>query len=147
MHLLLHSFLSDWFKVSLYLVSINTFEYQGLVAYHKELPSSSFQISCVGPGKAVIVPTCDIPLAPVPFQINWKHILTCPWLTKGSPWLHLGADVFVDDDRWSSPPESSTALETEFGWALCGNAGATSSLVNACVTTFYSTVMSMVLRD
>ena len=43
---------------------------------------SSFQISPFGPNKrrvgvtAVVVlkVTCDLPLAPVPFQLNWKHI-------------------------------------------------------------------------
>ena len=48
----------------------------------------------------------------------------------------LGVDVFIDvlcHGRRSGPLESPTALETEFGWVLCGSAG---------VTTFHSTVTS-----
>jgi hypothetical protein len=58
----------------------------------------------------------------------------------------LGVDVFLNvlrHGRRSGPPESPTALETEFGWVLCGSAGpASSSSAHACVTTFHSTVTS-----
>ena len=120
---------------------------------------SSFQISAVGPNKrrlgitAVVVPkvTCDLPLAPVPFQLNWKHltdlILADPGFGQpGRIDMLLGVDVFLDvlrHGRRSGPPESPTALETEFGWVLCGGAGpASSSSAHACVTTFHSTVNS-----
>ena len=100
---------------------------------------SSFQISPVGPNKrkigvsAVIVPkvTCDLPLAPVPFQLTWKHIsdlsLADPGFGQpGRIDILLGVDVFVDvlrHGRRSGPPGSPTALETEFGWVLCGGSG------------------------
>jgi hypothetical protein len=120
---------------------------------------SSFQISPVGPNKrkigiaAVVVPkvTCDLPLAPVPFQLNWKHLADLPLADPGfgQPGridMLLGVDVFVDvlrHGRRSGPPDSPTALETEFGWVLCGSTGpASSSSVHACVTTFHSTVTS-----
>ena len=52
---------------------------------------SSFQISPVGPNKreigsaAVVIPkvTCDLPLAPVPFQLNWKHLADLPLADPG----------------------------------------------------------------
>ena len=122
---------------------------------------SSFQISPVGPNKrkigvaAVIVPkvTCDLPLAPVPFQLDWKHISDLPLADPGfgQPGridILLGIDVFVDvlsHGRRIGPPESPTALETEFGWVLCGCVGVDVSSdppVNVCVTSLHSFVMS-----
>ena len=120
---------------------------------------SSFQVSPVGPNKrkigvtAVVVPkvTCDLPLAPVPYQFNWKHISDLPLADPGfgQPGridILLGVDVFVDalhHGRRSGPPESPTALETEFGWVLCGGAGPSlDSPVNVCVTCLHSFVTS-----
>ena len=115
--------------------------------------SSSFQISPVGPNKgkirvtAVVVPkvTCDLPLAPVPFQLNWAdlHLADPGFGQPGRINMLLGVDIFVDvlrHGRQSGPPNS---LETEFGWVLCGSAGPTSSSsAHACVTTFHSTITS-----
>ena len=109
-------------------------------------PYPSFQISAVGSNKrkigitAVVVPkvTCDLPLAPVPFQLNWKHLadLDPGFGQPGRIDMLLGVNLFLDvlcHGRRSGPLESPTALETEFGWVLCGSAG---------VTTFHSTVTS-----
>ena len=57
---------------------------------------SSFQISPVGPNKrkigvsALIVPkvTCDLPLAPVPFQLTWKHISDLSFSRVRTTWPH-----------------------------------------------------------
>ena len=120
---------------------------------------SSFQVSPVGPNKrkigvtAVVVPkvTCDLPLAPVPYQLNWKHISDLPLADPGfgQPGridILLGVDVFIDvlhHGRRSGPPESPTALETEFGWVLCcGAAPSLDSPVNVCVTSLHSFVTS-----
>ena len=120
---------------------------------------SSFEISAVGPNKrkmgisAVIVPkvTCDLPLAPVPFKSNWKHISDLPLADPGfgQPGridLLLGVDVFIDvlrHGRRSGPPNSPSALETEFGWVLCGGSGISSDpAANTCVTSLHSFVTS-----
>ena len=52
---------------------------------------SSFQISPLGSNKriiditAVVVPkvTCDLPLAPIPFQLDWHHIANLPLADPG----------------------------------------------------------------
>ena len=120
---------------------------------------SNFQISPVGSSKrimnitAVVVPkvTCDLPLTPVPFQLDWKHLSDLPLADPGfgQPGridLLLGVDVFIDvlrHGRRSGPPDAPTALETEFGWVLCGSSGPISSLsTHTCVTTFHSSVAS-----
>ena len=102
---------------------------------------------------AVVVPkvTCDLPLAPVPFQLDWKHLSDLPLADPGfgQPGridLLLGVYVFIDvlcHGRRSGPPDAPTALETEFGWVLCGSSGPISSLsTHTCVTTFHSSVAS-----
>jgi hypothetical protein len=95
---------------------------------------SSFQISPVGANKgkievtAVVVPkvTCNLPLAPMSFRLSWKHISDLPLADPdfGRPSrvdMLLGVDVFIDvlrHGRQSGPPNSPTALETEFVGAL-----------------------------
>ena len=72
---------------------------------------SNFQISPVGPDKrkigvtAVVVPrvTCDLPLTPVPFQMNWKHLTrvrravvlrALQWLVTHNQYYHsLGVTI------------------------------------------------------
>ena len=80
-------------------------------------------------------------MTPVPFQLDWKHISDLPLADPGfrQPGridLLLGVDVFIDvlrHGRRSGPPESPTALETEFGWVLCGGVGVSSDPpVNVC---------------
>ena len=125
-----HLYPSSWSKVFLYLVSINTYEYLALVACHKGPLSSQFPTSKFHPldpigVTAVVVPrvTCGLPLTPVPFQLNWKHLADLPLADPGFGQpsridMLLGVDVFVDvlcHGRRSGPPDSPTALETEFG--------------------------------
>ena len=108
-------------------------------------PYPSFQISAVGSNKrkigitAVVVPkvTCDLPLAPVPFQLNWKHLadLDPGFGQPGRIDMLLGVNLFLDvlcHGRRSGPLESPTALETEIG-LLHGSAGpASCSSAHAC---------------
>ena len=120
---------------------------------------SNFQISPVGPNErrigisAVIVPkvTCDLPLTPVPFDLSWKHISDLPLADPGfgQPGridILLGVDVFVDvlrHGRRSSPPGSPAALETDFGWVLCGGSTSSSdSVTHVSVTSLHSFVTS-----
>ena len=119
---------------------------------------SSFEISPVGRykkriGITAVVPrvTCDLPLTPVPFDLSWNHISDLPLADPGfgQPGridLLLGVDVFVDallNGRRNGPPGSPTALETVFGWVLCGGTGPLGhSLSNVGVTSFHTFVMS-----
>ena len=80
---------------------------------------------------AVVVPrvTCDLPLHPVPFDLEWKHLTDIPLADPdfGRPGridILLGVDVFVEvlrQGRRIGPPGSPSAFETEFGWVLAGN--------------------------
>ena len=140
------SFVSKRLVQSLSLPRFNQkFECLALVVCHKgplsQLPNLSRRIQQKEDrDPAVVVPkvTCDLPLAPVPFQLNWKHLadLDPGFGQPGRIDMLLGVNLFLDvlcHGRRSGPLESPTALETEFGWVLCGSAG---------VTTFYSTVTS-----
>ena len=102
---------------------------------------------------AVFVPkvTCDLPLAPVPFQLDWKRLSDLPLADPGFGQhgcidVLLGVDVFIDvlcQGRRSGPPDVPTPLKTEFGWVLCGSSGPiSSSLAHTGVTTFHSSVTS-----
>ena len=100
----------------------------------------------------VLKVTCDLPLCPIPFDLQWKHISDLPLADPGfgQPGridILLGVDVFVDilrHGRRTGPPGSPTAFETEFGWVLCGSAGsATSSAqANLHITTFHTSIAS-----
>ena len=120
---------------------------------------SNFQISPVGSAKrrielsAVVVPkvTCDLPLAPVPFDLSWTHISDLPLADPGFGLpgridILLGVDVFVDvlrHGRRSGPPGSPAALETDFGWVLCGGSTPSSdSATHVSVTSLHSFVTS-----
>ena len=140
-----HSYPSDWFKVFLCLASIKMFECLALVVCHKgplsQLPNLSRRIQQKEDrDPAVVVPkvTCDLPLAPVPFQMNWKHLadLDPGFGQPGHIDMLLGVNLFLDvlcHGRRSGPLESPTALETEFGWVLHGSAGpASCSSAHAC---------------
>ena len=96
--------------------------------------------------------TCDLPLCPVPFDLQWKHVSALPLADPGFGLpgridILLGVDVFVDVLRHgqrTGPPGSPTALETEFGWVLCGSAGSTNSSTqaNLHITAFHTPVAS-----
>ena len=74
---------------------------------------------------AIVVPhvTCDLPLHPVPFDLEWKHLADIPLADPdfGHPGridLLLGVDIFVEvlrQGRRIVPPGSPSAFETEFG--------------------------------
>ena len=87
---------------------------------------------------AVIVPrvTCDLPLHPVPFDLEWKHLLNLSLADPdfGKPGridLLLGVDVFVEvlcQGRRTGPPGSPTAFETDFGWVVAGQTTPSSAI-------------------
>ena len=92
--------------------------------------------------------TCDLPMYPVPFESSWTHIVDLPLAEPafGQPGridILLGVDVFVDilsHGRRVGPPGSPVALETEFGWVLCGSTDSSMSTdhVNVHVTILHS---------
>ena len=79
---------------------------------------------------AVVLPkvTCDLPVTPVQFDLSWTHLSGLPLAdpTFGEPQridLLLGVDVFVDvlrHGRRTGPAGAPVAIETEFGWVVCG---------------------------
>lgn len=99
---------------------------------------------------AIVVPkvTCNLPIYPVPFESSWSHIsdLTLADPAFGQPGridVLLGVDVFVDvllHGRRNGIPGSPVALETEFGWVLCGSNDQSTSTdhVNLHVTIFHA---------
>jgi hypothetical protein len=121
---------------------------------------TNFQISPVRHGRKRIVVTavvvlkvtCDLPLCPVSFDLQWKHISDLPLADPGFTQpgridLLLGADIFVDvlrHGRRTGPPGTPTAFETEFGWVICGSTGSTTSSTqaNLHITTFHTSVAS-----
>ena len=99
------------------LQSVTTFEVQSL---------SGRKIEVI----TVIVPkvTCDLPTAPIAFDLRWNHLDGLPLAdpSVGQPGrvdMLLGADIFVNvlrDGRRKGPDDAPTAFETDFGWVLCG---------------------------
>ena len=99
---------------------------------------------------AIVLPkvTCDLPMYPVPFEYSWSHIVDLPIADPvfGQPGridTLLGVYVFFDvlsHGRQVRPPGSPVALETEFGWVLCGSTYSCMSTdkVNVHVTTLPS---------
>ena len=87
-------------------------------------PPKDFAIS------AIVVPrvTCDLPLQPVHRESNWTHLSELPladpdYGIPGRVDLLLGVDIYSDvllNGRWSGPPGTPTAFETQFGWVLAG---------------------------
>lgn len=80
--------------------------------------------------EAVVLPqiSSEIPAHPVPFKGAWKHLKGLPLADPefGTPSqvdLLLGNDVFFQvlrHGRRHGPPGSPDAIETRFGWVLCG---------------------------
>lgn len=106
---------------------------------------------------AIILPkvTCDLPVSPVPFDLSWTHLSDIPLADPafGEPRrvdLLLGVDIFVDILRHGRRTGSPAAMETTFGWVLCGGSGdkaASSANVNLHVTGLHSsTACDEVLR-
>ena len=121
------------------LQSVTTFEIQSL---------SGRKIEVI----AVIVPkvTCDLPTAPVAFDLHWNHLDGLPLADPsfGQPGrvdMLLGADIFVDvlrDGRRKGPDDAPTAFETDFGWVICGSTGSPSVSTPVHVASFYTSVES-----
>ena len=91
-----------------------------------------------------------MPVYPVPLDLTWEHISDIPLADPafGQPGridLLLGVDIFVDvwlNGRRTGPPGSPVALETEFGWVLCGSLErGTSNQVNSQATVLHSSAI------
>ena len=103
---------------------------------------------------AIVLPkvTGDVSVFPVLFDSSWSHISDLPLADPafGLPGridLLLGVDIFVSvlrQGRQMGPPGAPVALETEFGWVLCGNTEPImeAEQVNLYVTTFQSFMSS-----
>ena len=95
---------------------------------------------------AIILPrvTCNLPVNPVPFDLSWTRLTGLPlaYPSFGEPQRVDGLlriDIFVDilrQGQQSGPIGSPIAIETEFGWFLCGCT--TSGDVNLHVTSHHA---------
>lgn len=71
---------------------------------------------------------CDLTVIPVPFDLSWTHLTGLPLAdqTIGEPRqvdILLGVDMFVSilcNSRRTGPVGSPIAVETDFGWVVCG---------------------------
>lgn len=160
MHLWHSSYQSNWYRVSHHHVLTKIFVYQGLAVYLTRSHSLSFQISPVNStGKqiqltAVVVPkvTCDLPLNPIPYKLDWKHISDLPLADPnfGRPGridLLLRIDVYVDilcHGKQIGPIGSPPAFETYFGWVLFRRADSKSlsTQVSVHITTFHTIILA-----
>ena len=121
-----HLYPSDWFKVFLCSTCSSVWHWWcGPYPVNFQL-----QNLAVGPNKrkigitAIVVPkvTCDLPLAPVPFQLNWEHLAD---LTLADPGfgqsgridMLLGVDVFLDVPAGGAVSQGQERAETS---KLCG---------------------------
>ena len=95
---------------------------------------------------AIVLPkvTCDLPVDPVPLDHSWTHLNDLPLADPafGEPRrvdILLGVDIFVSilcNGRRSGPAGSPVAIETKFGWVVCG--GSNSPLK---VTSYHASVL------
>ena len=108
---------------------------------------SNFQISSIhSKGRkinltAIVMPkvTCDLPVIPVALDPTWTHLSGLPLADPafGEPRcvdILLGAEVFVDilrHGRRIGPTGAPVAIETDFGWVLCG--GNTNNASSPCL--------------
>ena len=89
-------------------------------------------------------------VTPVPFDLSWTHLsgLTLADPSFGEPRrvdILLGIDVFVDilrHGRRAGPAGSPVAIETEFGWAVCGGGTTSFGNVNLHVASHYASTVS-----
>ncbi len=117
---------------------------------------ASFQISSTHANgrkidlTAIVLPrvTCDLPVSPVSFDLSWTHLAGLPLADPsfGDPQcvdVLLGIDIFVDilrQGRRTGPIGSPVAIETEFGWVLCGGSDSSDG-VNLHVTSHHAATM------
>ena len=102
---------------------------------------------------ALILPRVvrDLPTCPVPIDSRWTHIsnlhLADPEFgVPGRVDILLGVDTFTDvllDGRRKGPPGSPIAMETTFGWVLCGNTKFSTLCSNSPVVTACHTSVEM----
>ena len=99
---------------------------------------------------ALVIPrvTCDLPTSPVPFNVKWQHLdrllLADPEFgVPGRIDVLLGVDVFSQvllNGRRKGCRGSPAAMETIFGWVLCGDISPGSN--SQRVTAYHSTIGS-----
>jgi hypothetical protein len=92
---------------------------------------------------ALIAPkiVCDLPTSPIILDKRWSHLadlhLADPEFgTPNRVDILLGADIFAEvllQGRRKGPPGSPIALETQFGWVLCGNTETSVAAIATCV--------------
>lgn len=97
---------------------------------------------------AVIVPrvTCDLPVKPVQFGLDWNHLDSLPLADPdfGRPGridLLLGVDIFVEailHGRRIGPTGTPVAFEAVFGWVLAGSTDRLSP--QTCIASHHSLV-------
>ena len=100
---------------------------------------------------AIVLPkvTCDLPVAPVPFDLSWSHLSGLPLADPafGEPRrvdILLGVDVFIDilrNGRRTGPSGSPVAVETEFGWVVCGGSMMLSKGANLHVASHHASAV------
>ena len=153
------SFISERLAQSLCLPrSSQNVRISGVAGLSHGSPSQSitnFSVSSRPPGKkisvtAIIVQrvTCDLPLHPVPFNADWKHLtdlqLADPTFRQpGRIDILLGVDVFTQvllQGRRIGSPGSPVAFETVFGWVLAGSGA--SCYPAAHVTSCHTSLLS-----
>ena len=96
---------------------------------------------------AIVLPkvTCDLPVTPVPFDLSWTYLSGLPLADPGfgEPQcidLLFGVDIFVDvlhHGCQTGPTGAPVAIETEFGWVVCGGS-TVSSQSSCCITSCLS---------
>ena len=86
---------------------------------------------------------------PVPFDPSWSHLVSLPLADPalGEPGridLLLGVDIFVDIlqcGQRTGLPGSPVAIQTEFGWVLCGSSAHSSPDVNLHVMALHASTV------
>ena len=118
------------------LCSVSVSGIAGSIANSNVKSVASFQIASTYSNQdkidltAIVLPkvTCDLPVDPVPLDHSWTHLNDLPLADPafGEPRridILLGVDVFVSilcNGRRSGPAGSPVAIETKFGWVVCG---------------------------
>ena len=119
---------------------------------------AQFQLSSLQPGErkidvtAIVVPkvTCDLPMSPITFRMDWTHLSDLPLADPGFTQpgridILLGADIYVDvlcHGQRNCPPGSPTAFETDLGWVLCESTSWFHLSFHTHVTAFHTSVLA-----
>ena len=94
--------------------------------------------------------TCNLPVHPVSYKFNWKHLSDIPLADPefGQPGkidLLLGIDVYANvllPGQLVGAPGSPVAFETIFGWVLAGKTTKVPSI--PCIVSHHVTVLSSI---